>query len=70
MLKKLKINGIEYCIVTTINEMVPMFEEYVEFGYSLPDFIVETGRRVLELMAMFNSRSCQLVLGAQVIISY
>lgn len=41
-----------------------MLSEYIDMNDSLPVMSSEVVHRVVELLKFFNTRSCQLVLGA------
>lgn len=42
-----------------------MLSTYLLHSRSFPEFITEIGRQAIELLSLFNTRSCQLILGAQ-----
>lgn len=52
-------------IVAATRETIIMLNDYLSFHSTLPDFATETGRRIVELLTIYNARSCQMVLGAQ-----
>lgn len=41
-----------------------MLSEYIDMNDSLPALSAEIVQRVVELLKFFNTRTCQLVLGA------
>lgn len=41
-----------------------MLSEYIDMNNSLPALSSEIVRRVVEVLRFFNTRTCQLVLGA------
>lgn len=52
-------------VVAAARDAILMLNNYLSFHSILPDFATETGRRIVELLTIFNARSCQMVLGAQ-----
>lgn len=44
--------------------LVKMLSEYIEMNNSLPGLSSEVVHRVVEILKLFNTRTCQLVLGA------
>ncbi|KAL4452640.1 hypothetical protein ABPG75_008302 [Micractinium tetrahymenae] len=56
--------GRGYHVVNTQLLMLSMLSEYLAFRDAVPAFAAEVAQRVLELLKVFNSRTCQLVLGA------
>ncbi|CAD7701903.1 unnamed protein product [Ostreobium quekettii] len=55
----------EYRIVFSAAGLIECLGEYLAFHKAFPEFVTETGQFVLELLTSFNTRSCQLLLGAQ-----
>ena len=53
-----------YHVVNTQLLLLSMLREYLAFCDAVPAFSAEVAQRVLELLKVFNSRTCQLVLGA------
>ncbi|KAK9830219.1 hypothetical protein WJX72_010418 [[Myrmecia] bisecta] len=51
-------------VVNTALMLLKLLEEYLTFQDLVPAFGGEVARRVVELLKVFNSRTCQLVLGA------
>ena len=51
-------------VVNTQLLLLSMLREYLAFRDAVPAFSAEVAQRVLELLKVFNSRTCQLVLGA------
>eukprot|EP00210_Caulerpa_lentillifera_P001153 g1110.t1 len=45
--------------------VVSMLSRYLRHNRSFPEFVTEIGRQAIELLSLFNTRSCQLILGAQ-----
>lgn len=64
-LSAVSIGGQEYQIVSSAVALIEHIDEYLSFHRALPEFVTETGQRLVEIVALFNSRSCQLLLGAQ-----
>ncbi|KAI4460664.1 vacuolar protein sorting 54 [Holotrichia oblita] len=60
----LKIGNQEYVTVGTVLILIRLVSEYCVCAYDLPILAVVVGRNLAELLRTFNSRSCQLVLGA------
>ncbi|CAH8435927.1 unnamed protein product [Schistosoma turkestanicum] len=62
------LNNEQYTVVRTVILLLPMMNDYVEFNEKLPgqplitEFILD---RLADLLNHFNSRVCQLVLGAE-----
>lgn len=44
--------------------LVKMLSEYIDMNNSLPGLSSEVVHRVVEILKLFNTRTCQLVLGA------
>ncbi|GJQ85234.1 scat [Trypoxylus dichotomus] len=60
----LKIGNQEYVTVGTVLILIRLVSEYCVCAYDLPILAGVIGRNLAELLRTFNSRSCQLVLGA------
>ena len=60
----LQVAGQRYHVVNTQLLLLSMLREYLAFRDAVPAFSAEVAQRVLELLKVFNSRTCQLVLGA------
>ncbi|KAF5307915.1 hypothetical protein FQR65_LT06482 [Abscondita terminalis] len=60
----LKIGSQEYVTVGTVLMLIRLVSEYCVCAYDLPLLAGVIGRNLTELLRTFNSRSCQLVLGA------
>ena len=60
----LQVAGQGYHVVNTQLLLLSMLREYLAFRDAVPAFSAEVAQRVLELLKVFNSRTCQLVLGA------
>ncbi|CAH8438728.1 unnamed protein product [Heterobilharzia americana] len=62
------LNGEQYIVVGTVVLLLPMINEYIKLDEKLPsqplatEFILD---RLADLLNHFNSRACQLVLGAE-----
>lgn len=44
--------------------LLKMLSEYVDISKCLPSLSFEVVQRVVEILKLFNTRTCQLVLGA------
>ena len=62
--RTLVVAGTAYHVVDTELVLISMLGEYLAFRDAVPAFAAEVAQRVLELLKVFNSRTCQLVLGA------
>ncbi|CAM6088872.1 unnamed protein product [Calypogeia fissa] len=63
-LKTLHVRGQSYHAVNCGLILLKMIAEYVDISNALPTLATEVVHRVAELLKLYNSRSCQLVLGA------
>jgi vacuolar protein sorting-associated protein 54 len=66
------LNGEHYLVVGTVVLLLRMLGEYVALTDKLPASMNISGdilQKVVELLKMFNSRTCQLVLGAGAMLS-
>ncbi|KAK9724091.1 hypothetical protein RND81_05G047600 [Saponaria officinalis] len=62
--KTLVYKGAEYHMVNCGLLLLKMLSEYIDMNDSLPTLSAEIVHRVVEVLKFFNTRSCQLVLGA------
>ncbi|KAH9611316.1 hypothetical protein KSS87_023678 [Heliosperma pusillum] len=62
--KTLTYRGVEYHMVNCGLILLKMLSEYIDMNDSLPTLSAEIVHRVVEVLKFFNTRSCQLVLGA------
>eukprot|EP00271_Cylindrocystis_brebissonii_P015081 TRINITY_DN3704_c0_g1_i1.p1 TRINITY_DN3704_c0_g1~~TRINITY_DN3704_c0_g1_i1.p1 ORF type:complete len:1545 (+),score=298.01 TRINITY_DN3704_c0_g1_i1:716-5350(+) len=62
--KTVQVRGEGYHIVNSGLLMLKMLAEYIEIANALPALASEVVHRVAEILKTFNSRTCQLVLGA------
>ncbi|WOL07406.1 vacuolar protein sorting-associated protein 54, chloroplastic [Canna indica] len=62
--QKLVYKGVGYHMVNCGLILLKMLSEYVDISKSLPVLSSEVVHRVVEILKLFNVRSCQLVLGA------
>jgi vacuolar protein sorting-associated protein 54 len=62
--KCLQIHGTSYHCVNCGLILLKMIAEYMDISNALPALATEIVHRVAEILKSFNSRSCQLVLGA------
>ena len=60
----LLVAGQRYHVVNTQLLLLSTLRDYLAFRDVVPAFGAEVAQRVLELLKVFNSRTCQLVLGA------
>ncbi|CAD6264201.1 unnamed protein product [Miscanthus lutarioriparius] len=56
--------GVGYHMVNCGLILLKMLSEYVDISKCLPSLSLEVVQRVVELLKLFNTRTCQLVLGA------
>ncbi|KAG0623694.1 hypothetical protein M758_3G194100 [Ceratodon purpureus] len=64
LMKSIQIRGLNYHCVNCGLILLKMIAEYINISDSLPALATEIVHRVAEILKLFNSRSCQLVLGA------
>ncbi|CAM6025253.1 unnamed protein product, partial [Sphagnum balticum] len=62
--KTLYVQGITYHCVNCGLILLKMIAEYMDISNALPSLATEVVHRVAEILKLYNSRSCQLVLGA------
>lgn len=60
----LTVGNQQFVTVGTVLMLVKMVVEYLAYAYDLPKLSSVIGRNLAELLRTFNSRACQLVLGA------
>ncbi|XP_058880418.1 vacuolar protein sorting-associated protein 54-like isoform X3 [Acipenser ruthenus] len=60
----LLVDGQKYAVVGTVLLLIRIFLEYCQCVDDIPSIITDMLTRLSELIKQFNSRSCQLVLGA------
>lgn len=60
----LLVNGQKYAVVGTVLLLIRMFLEYCQCVNDIPSISTDMLTRLSDLLKHFNSRSCQLVLGA------
>lgn len=60
----LKVGNQDYVTVGTVLILISLVCEYCVCAYDLPSLAPKIGRNLSELLRTFNSRTCQLVLGA------
>ena len=51
-------------LVETAQVLLSLLHQNSEFSEAVPAFIADVSQRVVELLRSFNSRTCQLILGA------
>lgn len=66
----LRLGHVEYRVAHVVWILAAMICEAIQHGQDFSDSVTETTRHVMELITVFNKRSCQLVLGAQVHFMY
>ncbi|KAI0086385.1 Vps54-like protein-domain-containing protein [Irpex rosettiformis] len=62
--KHLKIEDRNFFAVSATLEVLVLLADYLRVIVNLPTLVTETMSRVIELLKAFNSRTCQVVLGA------
>ncbi|KAL6301781.1 Vps54-like protein-domain-containing protein [Sparassis latifolia] len=62
--KHLRIEDRSYFAVSATQEVLVLLADYLKIIVNLPMLTTETMSRVIELLKAFNSRTCQVVLGA------
>jgi vacuolar protein sorting-associated protein 54 len=62
--KFLKIEGRTYYVVGCTTMVLPLIADYLRVIVNLPLLTTDTVSRVVEFLKSFNSRTCQVVLGA------
>ncbi|KAK6284955.1 hypothetical protein POUND7_003907 [Theobroma cacao] len=60
----LEYGGVGYHMVNCGLILVKMLSEYIDMNHLLPSLSLEVVHRVVEILKFFNTRTCQLVLGA------
>jgi len=60
----LHVNGQRYAVVGTVLMLLKMVIEYCQCADDIPSVAPDILTRCIELLKMFNSRTCQLILGA------
>lgn len=58
------VDGEQYNVVNTTLMLLKILQDYITCMASLPALSADIVHRVIELLQLFNSRTCQLVLGA------
>ncbi|XP_033126648.1 vacuolar protein sorting-associated protein 54-like [Anneissia japonica] len=59
-----EINGGKYAVIGTVLMLLKMVAEYCQCVEDIPSVTIDILTRLIEIFQNFNSRSCQLVLGA------
>lgn len=62
--KHLRVEGISYFAVSATLETLVLLLDYLKVIMNLPMLITDVMSRVIEFLKAFNSRTCQVVLGA------
>ena len=60
----LVIEGEEYCVVNSALMFLKMLSEYLQCVYEIPSLSYDMLNRITEILKLWTSRACQLVLGA------
>lgn len=60
----LMVGNQNFHVVQALQRLLDILQSYVAFHDAVPSFSAEVAQRVIELVKVFNSRTCQLVLGA------
>jgi vacuolar protein sorting-associated protein 54 len=58
------IDGKSFHLAATTQTLFTILDKNLEFADAVPAFLPDTSQRVVELLRTFNSRTCQLILGA------
>lgn len=58
------VNGEKFVVIGTVLMLLKMMFEYCQFVSDVPCVAVDILTRLVELLKLFNSRTCQLILGA------
>ena len=58
------IDSHRFQLVATAQVLISCLQHNLEFSEAFPAFIVDVSQRVVELLRSFNSKTCQLILGA------
>lgn len=51
-------------LVETAQVLLGLLQQSIEFSEAVPAFVADVSQRVVELLRSFNSKTCQLILGA------
>lgn len=62
--RHLRVEGIAYFAVSATLETLILLLDYLKIIMNLPMLITDTMSRIIEFLKAFNSRTCQVVLGA------
>ncbi|KAF7722023.1 hypothetical protein EC973_003779, partial [Apophysomyces ossiformis] len=62
--KSLFVNGSSYFVVGCTLLIIKMFEEYLRCALNLEGMTTDIMQKLVELLKLFNSRVCQVILGA------
>jgi len=64
MVEEVQVKGEPHTFADAVVTLLSTLSHYLQLGDSLPNARVEVGLKIAELLKLFNSRTCQLVLGA------
>ncbi|ORX99734.1 Vps54-domain-containing protein [Basidiobolus meristosporus CBS 931.73] len=62
--RQLEVDGQEYFVVGCALMLLKMLEDYLQCLSNIPVLTTDVFHRILELLKLFNSRTCQVILGA------
>jgi vacuolar protein sorting-associated protein 54 len=62
--KHLRVEGVSYFAVSATLETLTLLLDYLKVIMNLPMLTTDTMSRIIEFLKAFNSRTCQVVLGA------
>ncbi|KAK9765317.1 hypothetical protein K7432_006451 [Basidiobolus ranarum] len=62
--RQLVVDGEEYFVVGCALMLLKMLEDYLQCLSNIPVLTTDVFHRILELLKLFNSRTCQVILGA------
>ena len=57
-------NFLKFPVVRSLLTLLTLIADYIDLSTQLPALTLDTLQRLLDLLTLFNSRTCQLVLGA------
>ena len=57
-------NFLKFPVVRSLLTLLTLIADYIDLSTHLPALTLDTLQRLLDLLTLFNSRTCQLVLGA------
>ena len=63
-LQMITVGAQKYCVVNVVLLFIKLMTDYLMCAEQVPSVTTDVLNRVLELLKLFNSRSCQMILGA------